>query len=467
VIREWKHAPWLAVAAVGLGALMSQVDASIVTLAYPTLQRHFGVSLGAATWVGLAYLLTVVATLVAFGRISDMVGRKLIYVYGFGIFLLGSLLCGIAPSFDVLVLSRVVQAVGGSMLQANSVAIVVLALPVASRTKGLGIQAGAQALGLALGPTLGGLLLGVASWRWLFLVNIPIGIVALIAAVIFIPRSQSLAKLQRLDWLGILLLMVAVSTLLGSLSFAYSLGWSSLGIVGGFVVSGLSGAWFVRHELRHPEPLLDPSLLRSTVVRRGLVAATISYVALFALMLTVPFAIERGLDRGPAYAGLVLLALPLAIGVSAPFAGRVAQLLGRRLAAALAGVIGGAGIVLAGVEVIHASLMVVGLGIAGVGFGVFNTLNNANVMSAIPDEQTAVGSAMLNTTRGLGTALGLAVGGALFVGLGGSSIYDATVRDAFAWTALIMGAAMGVAGFFGATAEGELRHSPTPAGIST
>ncbi len=158
---------------------MAQIDSSIVTLAYPTLQRHFRVSLGAVTWVGLAYLLTVVGTLVAFGRFSDMFGRKLVYVYGFVVFLLGSVLCGFAPNLWLLVASRVVQALGGAMIQANSVAIVVLVLPVASRTKGLGFQAAAQALGLAIGPTLGGLILGVASWRWLFFVNVPVGLVAL------------------------------------------------------------------------------------------------------------------------------------------------------------------------------------------------------------------------------------------------------------------------------------------------
>ena len=240
-IRTWRGAPWLAVAAVCLGALMSQVDSSIVTLAYPTLQRHYGVSLGAVTWVGLAYLLTVVATLVAFGRLSDMFGRKLIYVYGFVLFLVGSVACGLAPNLGLLVLSRVLQAMGGSMIQANSVAIVVLALPVAKRTKGLGYQAAAQALGLALGPTLGGLLLGVASWRWLFWVNIPVGLVALPAAALFIPRSRNLEEPSRLDSPGTGLLMAGVVSLFGSLSVAGSLGWSSPAVLAGLALALVLG----------------------------------------------------------------------------------------------------------------------------------------------------------------------------------------------------------------------------------
>ena len=142
---------------------MGQLDASIVTLALPTLQRTFHASLGAVTWVGLSYLLVLVATVTAVGRVADMAGRKLLYTYGFGVFILGSALCGLAPSLAALAGFRVLQAVGAAMLQANSVAIIYLALPRASLGRGIGIQGAAQALGLALGPAAGGLLLAAGG----------------------------------------------------------------------------------------------------------------------------------------------------------------------------------------------------------------------------------------------------------------------------------------------------------------
>jgi EmrB/QacA subfamily drug resistance transporter len=462
-LRSWPGSAWLAVMAVGFGAMMSQVDSSIVTLAYPTLQRHFDVSLGAVSWVGLAYMLTTVSTLVLLGRISDMVGRKLIYTYGFFVFLLGSLLCGFAPSLTVLVASRVLQAIGGAMLQANSVAIVVLSVPVGSRTKALGFQAAAQATGLALGPTLGGLMLGVVSWRWLFLVNIPLGLIGLPAALYFIPRSRYLAPTRPLDWGGVALLFVAVAGLVGSLSFAKTFGWGSPLIVGGFMVSVASGIWFYLHEQRTTDPLVTPLLLRSPVIRRGLGAALISYLVLFALLFLVPFEIERGLDRGTAIAGLTLLSLPLAIAVTAPFAGRVARWVGNSRALLLASGVAACGVVAVARSGVSLTVMALGLGLTGVGIGLYNTVNNASVMSAVPVQETGVGSGMLNMSRGIGTALGLAAGGALFVGLGGGSQIDHVVRSAFSDSAWVLVALCLVAGILGSSgASAKVARQPVP-----
>ena len=445
-IREWKHAPWLAVLAVCLGALMSQLNASIVTLAYPTLEHEFSVSLGAVTWVGLAYMLTIVSTLVIFGRVSDMVGRKLIYVYGLIVFIVGSLLCGTASSLTVLIASRVLQAVGGAMLQANSVAIVFLAAPRSSRAKALGFQAAAQALGLAVGPTLGGVLLGFLSWRWLFLVDVPVGLIALPAAIAFIPRSRHLAEREPLDWTGALLMVVAVSTLLGALSFGKTLGWSSPEILAGFSLCVLAGTALVVHERRDSEPLLAPSLFARVPIRFGLAGAALSYLVLFALLLLVPYEVERGLGFGPAVAGLDLLALPLAIGATSPFAGWVALRLGGPISSMGSGVVAGCGVVLVAIAGRSTALLVLGLALAGTGIGILNTVNNTGVMAALPTEQTGVGSGLLNTTRGLGTALGLAGGGALFVGLGGSSALESTVRSAFSVSAACLAALCVIAG---------------------
>ena len=445
-IREWSGAPWLAVVAVGLGAMMSQLDASIVSLAFPTLQRHFDVSMGAITWIGLSYLLTVVSTLVMFGRVSDMAGRKLIYVYGFVVFMVGSLLCGTAPTLTVLLASRVLQAVGGAMIQANSVAIVVLSLPPEKRTKGLGFQAAAQAMGLALGPTIGGLLVGLMSWRWLFLVNLPVGLIALPASMAFIPRSRHLDEPKRLDWPGSTLLAVGVVGILGAFSFSESLGWTSAPVVAGFVIGAAATIAFFIHERRAADPLVTPQLLGDRTVRSGLGAASLGYFGLFAFLLIVPFEVERGLGRGPAVAGLLLLALPLAIGITAPLAGRFAAWLGSRLAALVASLVAAIGSVVVAVGAATPVVIVLGLGVVGVGIGLFNTVNNAMVMAAVPPKQTAVGSGLLNTTRGVGTSAGLAIGSTVFVAFGGGGSMPSSIEGAFFWTSLVIGSMLVVAG---------------------
>ena len=206
---------------------MGQLDASIVTVALPTLQRTFHASVGAVTWVGLSYLLVLVATVTAVGRFADMWGRKLLYIYGFAIFVIGSALCGLAPSLGVLIAFRVLQAIGAAMLQANSVAIIVLAVPRASLGKAIGIQGAAQAVGLALGPSVGGLLLAAGGWRLIFMVNVPFGVLGVIAGLLLIPRSLHLGDRVPFDWKGLSLFFPAIVAVLSAISFGNSYGWTS------------------------------------------------------------------------------------------------------------------------------------------------------------------------------------------------------------------------------------------------
>ena len=227
MIREHPDAPWLAVAAVCVGAFMGQLDASIVTVALPTLQQTFDASVGAVTWVGLSYLLVLVATVTAVGRFADMWGRKLLYVYGFVIFTVASVLCGLAPDLAALCVFRAFQAVGAAMLQANSLAIIVLVVEERALGKAIGLQGAAQALGLAVGPTVGGLLLAAGGWRLIFFVNVPFGVFGAVAAILLVPRSRNLLARVAFDWTGLAIFFPAVVALLSAISFGAALGWSS------------------------------------------------------------------------------------------------------------------------------------------------------------------------------------------------------------------------------------------------
>src|SRR6202042_3572638 len=194
VIREHPLAPWFAVATVCFGAFMGQLDASIVTVAFPALQRQFGTGLAATQWVSLAYLLVLTALLVPAGRWSDRAGRKLMYLYGFVVFAASSAACGLAPSLGALIALRVVQAGGAALLQANSVALVVTSVPARTRRAALGVQAAAQAVGLACGPVAGGVLVGTVGWRWGFLINGPVGLLAVLAGWSLLPRTRRPAE---------------------------------------------------------------------------------------------------------------------------------------------------------------------------------------------------------------------------------------------------------------------------------
>ena len=197
---------------------MGQLDASIVTLALPRLGIDLNAGAGAVEWVALAYLLVLVATLATVGRIADAVGRKLLYVYGFGVFTTGSVICGLAPTLPLLIGARVLQAVGAAMLQANSVALIADTVPRPLLGRAIGVQGSAQALGLALGPAIGGLLMSLGGWRLIFLVNLPAGTIGLVLGWLLLPRSRSRRPLEGADWPGAVLLALGAAGLLLYLS---------------------------------------------------------------------------------------------------------------------------------------------------------------------------------------------------------------------------------------------------------
>lgn len=426
-IRNRENAYWLAVGAVCIGAFMGQLDASIVTVALPTLQRTFDASVGAVTWVGLSYLLVLVATVTAVGRFADMWGRKLLYVYGFAVFVTGSALCGLASTLGELIAFRVLQAVGAAMLQANSVAIIVIAVPRASLGKAIGIQGAAQAVGLALGPSVG--------WRLIFMVNVPFGVLGVIAGLLLIPRSLHLNERVPFDWKGLSMFFPAVVDVLSAISFGNSYGWTSPLIVGVFVIGFGLAAAFVMWERRTSEPMLDLTLFRRARFRWGITSGLLSYLVMFGVLFLVPFYFEQGLGIGAAQAGLELMMMPLTLGLVAPFAGRLADRVGVRP------------LTVGGMSLVATALFALGalrpatpgflalLGLIGIGLGCFTPPNNAAIMGSVPQQQSGLASGLLNMTRGMGTALGLALTGLVFDLAGGTSPTRLTADHAFSVTA--------------------------------
>jgi EmrB/QacA subfamily drug resistance transporter len=449
-IRDRPDAHWFAVAAVCVGAFMGQLDASIVTIALPTLQRTFDSSVGAVTWVGLSYLLVLVATVVAVGRFADMWGRKLLYVYGFVIFTVASALCGIAPGLGALCGFRALQAVGAAMLQANSLAIIVLVAPARALGRAIGLQGAAQAIGLALGPTVGGLLLAAGGWRLIFLVNVPFGIFGAVAAVLLVPRSRDLMARVRFDWMGLALFFPGVVALVSAISFGADLGWSSAVIVGLFAASAVLLALFIWHERRDRDPMLDLGLFRNARFSTGIASGVGSYLVMFGVLLLIPFFLERGQGLSAARAGLELMAMPLAFGVAAPLAGRLADRVGARPLTTSGMALVALGLVLAGATHPSTPWLLGLLALIGVGLGLFTSPNNASIMGAAPDQQAGMASGVLNMSRGLGTALGLAVTGTVFVVAGGDSGGTGGAQHAFTVAAYVLGAVAVAAGLVSA-----------------
>jgi EmrB/QacA subfamily drug resistance transporter len=405
VIRESRYAPWLAVASVCLGAFMGQLDASIVTLAFPALQRDFHATLAATQWVSLAYLLALVGLLAGAGRFADVLGRKLVYLYGFVVFTAASAACGLAPTLTLLIVFRVVQAVGAAMLQANSVALVVTSVPKARMRAALGVQAAAQALGLALGPTLGGLLVDSAGWRWVFWINVPVGIVAVVAGRFLLPRTRQRAPSGRFDWAGLALLATTTTALLLALSGAAGL---PVPVLPTIMVAVLGGVGFWLRERRAVAPLVDLSLLRSRTISTGLIGAMCGYLVLFGPLVLVP----QLLSSGAVHAGLVLTALPVGFAIAAIGGEHVGGMgrwtgpcgWGNRRRCGLGALIALLAVLLL---IMDSPSSVPVLGLLGAGLGLFIPANNSAVMAAIPASLSATAGGMVSMARGIGTALGV------------------------------------------------------------
>ncbi|MEJ2577941.1 MAG: MFS transporter [Kineosporiaceae bacterium] len=431
-IREHPRAHWFTVGTVCVGAFMGQLDASIVTIGLPAVREDLGGSIGAVEWVSLAYLLTLVVLVLPVGRLADSLGRKSLYLYGFASFTLASLACGLAPGLGVLIAARVLQGAGAALLQANSVALIRAAVPREALGRAIGVQGAAQAVGLAVGPSVGGLLLALGSWRLLFLVAVPAGVLGWLLGIVLLPRSRALQPRPPADLPGVALFTPAV--VLSLLGLSWATHGSSVAVPLLLISAGLvaaSGFWW--RERRTERPLLDPSLLRASGITAPLGASLTTSAALFGVLFVVPFSLAEAGVGDVATVGLLLSVLPVALGLTAPFAGGLADRFGvpavsgtGAVAAAfglfvlgLAGQVsltgrpgpgGGPDIAGAGSGAGPAvPLVAAGLIACGVGMGLFTPANNAGIVRSVPVRSAGVVAGLMNLSRGLGTAAGVAV----------------------------------------------------------
>ena len=445
-IRENPKAPWFAVGVVCFGAFMGQLDASIVTITFPAMQRDFGVQVAAAQWVSLIYLLGLVAMLAPAGRLGDAHGRKLVYTYGFGVFTLASLACGFAPSLPVLIGLRLIQAVGAAMLQANSVALVTTSAPAGRMRFALGIQAGGQALGLALGPTLGGLLTATVGWRAVYWVNVPAGVAAIVAGRYLLPRTRQFSRPARFDLPGTLLLVTWTTGLLLVLSAVSGLGLPGWLIVTLAALTAATAVSFARHETRTGQPLIPVTMLRSPRLALALAGALCGYLTLFGPLVLIPQVLDTG---DTARTGVLLTALPLGFGVAALAADKVLpKSWGNRQRGFAGAALTCAAMCAAAITPATATAVVPLLALAGLGLGVFVPANNTVIMRSTGGSTASLLGGLVNMARGIGTTLGISLM-ALAVHLGAARSYPEvahiSARPAFALLAAVAALAAGIA----------------------
>jgi EmrB/QacA subfamily drug resistance transporter len=403
--------PWLVVGTTCIAAFAGQVDASIVQLALPTLERAFDARLSAVSWVAIAYVLSFAAILPVFARLAEMAGRKLMYLVGFTMFGLSSALCGFAPSLGWLIAFRVLQGVSGAMLGANSIVILVAGAGPERRGRAMGLFSAAQAVGISLGPAAGGLILGSLSWHWVFWVSVPFSLLGGLAGWFTVPQTAAVAADTRFDVPGALLLIPALTALLLAISQLHAWGATSPAVLGcaasAFVLLGL----FIWREQRAPAPLVNLQLFRSAAFSAGGAGVILSYAMLYGMFFAMSFALVRGYHDAPVVAGARLTIIPIFLGMVAPFSGglyekhgRITMIAGMIVCAAAAvgirfGMTGGPG------SLVYVMAL---LAVYGTGLGLFIAPNNTATLNAAPPARSGQAGGLLNLMRALGTGSGVA-----------------------------------------------------------
>jgi len=408
--------PWLVVGTVCIGAFMGQVDASIAQLVLPEVGREFHASIGATAWVSISYLLVAAAMLPVFGRFADLFGRKLLYCGGFVVFVTGSALCGLAPGLDTLVAARVLQALGAGLLQANAIAIIVAATAKARRGRALGLQSAAQAVGLSAGPALGGFLIAALGWRWVFWINLPVGLLGAMFGLLVLPRTErrpgpATPSAATFDLVGAVLLVPSLALLMLAINEVGHAGFRSLLLIGPLLVGLLLLIGFVRREQRTISPLIDLGLFRNAVFVAGNVAGLLSYAMLFGAFFVLPFVLEHAYGDSPWSAGLRLSVIPVALGLVAPLSGHLYDRLGARLltvsgmVAALVGLLA----LSFALENGWLTLATTSLVLFGIGQGLFTAPNNSAIMASAAAGQSGQAGGVLFVMRSLGMSLGISL----------------------------------------------------------
>jgi EmrB/QacA subfamily drug resistance transporter len=408
---------WVAVMGLGMGVFMATLDASIVNISLPTLVKVFHTNLAVIQWVILSYTLVLTSLMLGVARLGDMYDKKRLYTAGLALFTLASLLCALAPSVEWLIGFRALQGLGAVLTQALGSAIVTEIFPPSERGRALGLIGSTVSVGIALGPPLGGLLIGLAGWQSIFLVNIPVGIAAVWVVTRFTPSSPTRPG-QRFDAAGAVILFVTLSTYAGGMTLAQGRGFGSPAAGGLLVVALVGLAAFLFVESRVRQPMVDLSMFRNPLFSLNLLMGSLVFIVMSGAFI-MPFFLQLVKGFSTQEIGLMLMVNPIVTGLLAPVAGSLSDRYGSR-GISLVGLL----FVIAGclaVSTLHEGVGALGFVLrwlpVGIGVAMFQSPNNSAIMGAVPRERLGVASGLLALSRTLGTSTGLPLMGTLFTGL--------------------------------------------------
>ncbi|MFF2908252.1 MFS transporter [Paenibacillus sp. NPDC057934] len=399
---------WMILIVLNLFTFMATLDGSIVNIALPVLSKSLGLPIAQIEWVTTGYLMAICAAILFFGKLGDIAGKIRIFKIGTVVFIIGSLLCGLSNTLPVLIASRVIQAIGASMTMANSQGIVTDIFPASERGKALGFIGTFVSLGSIAGPSLGGIIVSSLGWEYIFWVNVPIGLIAIILGWKVLPKDLVRVK-DRIDIPGSTLFSFFIVLLFAGLLLGQQIGYGDTRIVVSLVVAVCAFAAFLWVEIRKTQPLLNLSLFKNPLFSVSILCGFLVFAANFCFNIIAPFYAQNMLNLSPFDAGFLLMLLPISMVIVAPISGAMSDKIGSELLT-FAGLIV---MVVAqiGLAKLHAgsSVLLVGLWIAmlGIGSGLFQSPNNSLIMSKVPRTQLGSAGSVNSLVRNVGMVVGI------------------------------------------------------------
>jgi len=407
---KWSPRQWLILLLISFASFMGALDATIVNISLPTMSKYFQCDIAIVSWVAMSYLLVLSGTLITFGRVADIRGYKKIYLAGFTIFTIGSLLCGLSSSIYLLIGFRVLQGIGAAMLQAIGGAMVVRYLPEKVHGTAFGIMTTFAAVGLAAGTPLGGFISQFYSWHWIFFINVPVGIIAIILGLVVLPRDTGEFGKGRFDMSGAALLLVALASLIFFLNMGNNIGWLSWLILISIVISAATWAGFIFNEKRTQFPLINLSLFRDRNFTMAVMVALIVLLVGQGSWYAFPFYLE--LEKGFAtnIVGLILLVPAIFMMICGPIAGLLSDRIGSRPICILGSAVIIAAFLMFALMGINTGLyyIIIALALEGIGIGLIVPANFNLIMGMSIKGSEGVMNSLVTTVRNVGAVMGIA-----------------------------------------------------------
>lgn len=387
---------------------MSTLDGSIVNVALPIMAEKLAVTTEAISWTVTAYLLVIVTAILIFGRLGDIFGKAGVFKFGIAVFTLGSLMCGLAHTFPLLILARIVQAVGAAGAMATNQGLITQVFPKNERGRALGLTGTAVALGSLAGPPLGGFIVSVLSWNYIFLINIPIGLAALIMGAKTLPSQEKSIK-EKFDYQGSFLSSAAVLLLYFSLLQGEEAGFTHPFVLSGLLMAAAAFALFIRTEQKASAPLCQLEIFKHKLFSLSILCAFISFLSISASIIIQPFYLQNVKMLSPGVTGMIMMAFPLVLAVVAPVSGWLSDKIGSEFLTFLGLSLTSLGLVLLSTLSQYSSILqiVCFIAVMSLGNGLFQSPNTSLIMSTVPFNRLGIAGSTNALVRNLGMVFGI------------------------------------------------------------